>query len=50
MTMPLKPDKKINTAFTLDPRVISIIDNERGDMPRSKWVNDLILTAYGEKV
>jgi hypothetical protein len=35
MIRAIKPDKKVNTGFTLDPEVIQIIDRERRDMPRS---------------
>jgi len=48
MARAIKPDKKINTGFTLDPAVIQIIDRERGDISRSEWVNDLILVMYNE--
>jgi hypothetical protein len=46
MPRAIKPVKKINTAFTLDPQVIEIIDRERGDVSRSEWVNDLILDVF----
>jgi hypothetical protein len=48
MVMPIKPDKNVGTAMSLDPEVIQIIDRERRDMPRSTWVNDLILEVYRE--
>jgi hypothetical protein len=46
MVRAIKPDKKVSASMSLDPEVIDIIDRERRDMPRSTWVNDLILELY----
>ncbi len=46
MVRAINPGKKITTSVSLDPEVLSIIDRERGDMPRSTWVNDLILETF----
>jgi hypothetical protein len=42
----VNPNKKINTAMSLDPVAIELVDSKRGQKSRSSWVNDLILT-YG---
>jgi|GEM_PF-2502746 len=35
-------DKKVHTAFTLSPSSITIIDEMRGQMSRSSFVDNLI--------
>jgi hypothetical protein len=37
------PEKKVITGFTLDPRVIEIIDTSRGQKSRSAFINEMIL-------
>jgi hypothetical protein len=50
MVMPLKPKnaKKVNASITFDPKTIDIIDRERRDIPRSVWLNNLILSIFDE--
>lgn len=45
----IKFDKKLNVAFTLDPKAVELIDRNRGNQSRSGFVNDLILTTWGEQ-
>lgn len=45
----IKLDKKLNLAFTLDPKAVKIIDRHRGKQSRSGFVNDIILEAYGDR-
>lgn len=39
----IKLDKKVNVAFTLDPKAVELIDSNRGKQSRSGFLNDLIL-------
>jgi hypothetical protein len=48
--MPGKPlviEKKINTSFTLSPKAIEIIDEDRGYESRSSFVDRLVLASHG---
>lgn len=37
-----KSEKKVNTAFTLSPSSIKMLDNKRGREPRSSFVDRMI--------
>lgn len=44
----IKLDKKLNLAFTLDPKAVELIDSNRGKQSRSSFLNDLILETYNK--
>jgi|GEM_PF-2512594 hypothetical protein len=44
----IKQDKNIGTSIALSPKALGIVDENRGQQSRSRWINDLILTVYGE--
>jgi hypothetical protein len=44
----IKLDKKLNLAFTLDPKAVKLIDQNRGKQSRSGFLNNLILETCDE--
>jgi hypothetical protein len=42
----VKPDKNISTSLALSPDVLGIVDGNRGQCSRSKFINDLVLKVF----
>ena len=50
MPRQLVAEKKISTSLSLSPEALRIIDDQRGQLSRSAFVDDWLICAFGGKV